>query len=127
MTGAPTTLRATSTPPPIRARGPAAPPRGAVEDEADGQATGVRAPHGRGAGRPVHPVVVHRRAGVPQERGDHRLGTGERLQRGDRVRWLVDRRVRTGPGSRHAGGAGCLDVPGPAVATGIAGRGPDVL
>ena len=102
-------------------------PAAGVEGSDGGQAAGVRAPHAGGAGDPVRPAVVHRRARLPQV-GRGRAGrAGGRLRRGHRLRRLGDRGLRPGVRERHDRQAGPGHVPGAAVEERRRRLGPDVL
>ena len=81
-----------------------------------GQAGRLRAPGTRGARRPVRAAVVHRRARLPEVGGGRAGRARGRLRRGHRLRRLRDRGLRPGLRGRHAGQAGPVDLPDPAVA-----------
>ena len=71
-------------------------------DGGDRAPTGLRAAHGRGAGRPAHPALVQRRA-RPAQVVRHLAGRArERVRGGHAVRRVVDRRLQPGAGERRA-------------------------
>ena len=94
---------------------------------AHGQAGRLRSPRTRGARRPLRPVVVHRRAGLPEVRRGRAGRARGRLRRGHRVRRLGDRGLRPGLRGRHARQARPGDLPDPAVARRGPVDGADVL
>src|SRR5580704_10293515 len=76
---------------------------------------GLRAPDRRGAGHPLRPVVVHRRARDPQGVQHHLGRARQRARRGDDLRRLGHRRVQPRPGGRRPGPTRPQDVPAAAV------------
>ena len=88
---------------------------------------GLRAPDRGGAGHPLRPAVVHRRAGDP-EGVQHHLGrAGERARRGHDLRRLGHRRIQPGPGGRRPGPPRPQDLPAAALAPRRRGGGPGLL
>ena len=72
------------------------------ETSPDGTPAGLRAADGRGARRPPHPALVHRRPRPAEVLRDHARRAGERLRGGHDVRRLVHRRLLPGAGERRA-------------------------
>ena len=65
--------------------------------------TGLRAAHGRGAGRPAHPAVVHRRARPARSRSPSRPAELENaFDEGMHFDGSADRRLQPGAGERRA-------------------------
>ena len=94
--------------------------------QAHGEARRVRAAHRRRTGHPLHPPVVHRRAGVPEVVRHHPGRTGDRLRGGHGLRRVLHRGLLPGAGVRHAGPARPDHVPDPPL-EGLGERGPHVL
>ena len=86
------------------------------QDRRHGSSAGVRPPHHRGAGHPLRPALVHRRA-RPAQVGGRRPGRARGgVRRGHRLRRQRHRGLRAGLRGRHARRARPLDVPGAALA-----------
>ncbi len=83
----------------------------------------LRAADRGGAGHPLRPAVVHRRARNAQGLQHHPGRARERPRRGDDLRRVGHRRVQPGAGGRRAGPPGPQDVPAPAVARHAGRRG----
>ena len=91
-----------------------------------GTPAGLRPSNRRGARDPLHPAVVHRRAGHGQVVQHHAGRTRERPRGGHDVRRVGHRRLLAGPGVRRVGHARRPHVPDPAVAS-RPGRRPGLL